>query len=669
MRALRSALVVLLVSIGASALAPAQSLSNRQQEFMTAYKSMVELQDYRGINKLAGRDLRLTEEVLLQYSFKIVFGEESALEEIALLATAADEVEQGKRYTQRFARLKAAEAEGRQAWMTAWNAWAKGSTTFAEANQKREAADYRRAFVELQDAVAAAEKANDAEIASIARYHVGYCHEQLGEYEEVVKVYDKAMDEWLAAGRPKEAMYQHMVDKRRELIEKGHDPLEKGKEEGAKAKRNSTTAYKEGSEWQEFETAYKEMKEPAQLVSTSPWGVDHLLLWREFGWSPGAHPFGTLVQAAPFGKPLSLLREGSKGFFDHDGNGKESKGDSPLKIIDGKPTLNSFKSGDGKEAESYAFFLLSGGASQTWFQSPVNYQNSGRYRIGCYREGKFLEETLLFVDDNCSGSIGDPSDQGDNILRGNPRWIDNDGVVIGKNRPQPWSDVLHVAGKWWHMKPVDPHAKKVRARELDISTGHVVLKWNGPVQPKMVVLAEVKEFKGSFFDVAGGKPVELPVGRYEIAYGRIETGKAAQGKQAWIFKGDSPAFEVKEGETTTLDLGAPYTVTWKAEDQGNALVIDGKSLLVREKSGAIVGRIYDEIPYFEVASRPKDSTGSGGKPKAMSKISTETFNSDNVAAWFPANFVIEKAKSAELEVQLSLKKHALLGGPFTSEWQ
>ncbi len=648
--------------------APAQQLSNRQQEFMASYKSLVDLQDFRGINRLVSRDALLTEEVLLQYTFKFVYGDGAALDEVALLATAADESEQGKRYTQRLARLKEADADGRQAWMTAWNAWAKASTTFAEANQKREQSDFRRALVELIDAVTAAQAAKDPEISSIARYHVGYTHEQLGEYEDVVKVYDAAMDEWLAAGRPKEAMYQHMVDKRRELIEKGHDPLEKGKEGTTGPKRNSTTSYREGSEWQEWATEYREMKDPNQIPSTSPWGCDHLLLWREFGWSDGVHQFGTLVSAAPFGKPLSILRAGSKGYFDFDGNGKESKGDAPLKVIDGKPTLNSFKSGDAKDADSYAFFMLSGGQGQTWFQSPVNYTGSGRYRIGCYREGKILDDTILLVDDNCSGSIGDPSDQGDNLLRGNPRFIDDDGIVIGKNRPQPWSDVVQVAGKWYHFKPVDPLAKKLRTRELDIATGNVVMKWNGPVAPKMLVVGETKEFKGSFFDVAGGKPVAVPAGRYEIAYGRIETGKAAQGKQAWIFKGDSPAFEVKEGETITLDLGGPYTVDFKSKDQGDVLTVEGKSLIVKEKTGAIVGRIYDEIPFFEVAARRKGA-GPVGKPKAMAKISTETFNSDNVAAWFPADFVIEKAKSVELEVQLTLKKHALLGGPFTSEWK
>jgi hypothetical protein len=646
----------------------AQDLGARQQEYMTAYRNLVELQDLRGIGRLAAKDKQLTEDVLLQYSFRVVQSGADAANEIDLLITAADESEQGTRYRKRFDRFKPMDTDGRGAWIAAWNAWSKAATVFAEATQKREQSDFRRALAEMNDALTAALKANDPEMASMARYHVGYAHEQLGEYAEVITAFDVAMDEWLVAGRPKEAMYQHMVDKRRELIDRGHDPLEAGKAEAAGPKRNSTTAYKEGAEWVEIETSYKEMKEPTQFASTTPWGVENVLLWREFGWADKkAHEFGVLVQAAPFGKPLKVHREGGKGFFDIDEDGKESKADSVVKVIDGKPTLNSLRSGPTKDAEKYAFFMLSGGQGQQWFGTLVNYQNSGRYKIGCYREAKVEGESVALIDDNCTGSIGDPSDQGDNVWRGNPRYIDNDAIVIGKGKVAPWSDIVSIGGKWWNLKVLDAHAKKIRLRELDLTTGQVVLKWDGPVAPKVLAVGEAGDMKGAYFDVAGGSPVTVPSGRYEIAYGRIESGKPGQMKQAWIFKGDSGAFDVKPGEVTTLDLGGPYTVDFKTEQREKSLVILPKTLLVKEKSGAIIGRIYDEIPYYEVVARKRG--GSGGKPKTMSKISTEIFNSDNTATWFPAEFVIDHADAEETEIQLTLKKHSLLGGPITSEWK
>lgn len=655
--------------------AAAQELSARQQEYMKEYKDLLDLQDFRAINRMVARDPRIADEVLTQYCFKFVLlKQENALDEVAALAAAADAAEQdGTRFAKRMARLKAWDADGRQAWLDAWNAWVRGATVFNEALQKREADDFRRSVVALTEALELAGKAGDKEIASLARYQLGLAHENLGEYLETVKAYDVAMDEWKEAGRPKEAMYQHMVDKRRELIEKGFDPFETGRAEGpgSAPKRNSTTSYKEGSDWQEWTTEYKEMKEPAQIPSTSPWGCDHILLWREFGWTEagGPHPFGALVACKPFDQPLMVVKSGAKGFFDLDGSGGESKGDFQLKVIDGKPSLNSLSNGEGRDAERHAWFMVSGGAGQNWFDSTANFSTRAYYRTACYRQGEIHGQTVLLIDDNCTGMLGDPSEQGDNILRGYPRWIDTDGIVIGKGKPQPWSDVLPIAGKWWHMKPVDLRCSKVRTRELDIATGQAVLKWNGPVPPKMLVVGETKEFKGCYFDIAGGKPVTLPIGRWEIAYGRIETGKAAQTRQAWIFKGESPAFEVKEGETTTVELGAPYTVTFATSSSEDSVVVKGKSLLIHDRSGAIVGRIYDEVPFFDVAARHAGGGSSIGRPKAMARITTELFNEDSTAAWFPADFTVAKPKSAEVEVQLTLKKHALLGGPITSEWK
>jgi hypothetical protein len=659
---------------------PAQELSARQQEFFTSYKNLVELQDLRGINQLVAKDMRgresTTEGVLDQYCFKFVLtGDEAKLEEVRLLATAADQVEhsgsQAGRFAKRFELLKSLEPDQRRAWGVMRTEWSKAASTFITAQQKKEQSEFRRALVELEQVRASAVELKDLEIEAVSIYNIGICHENLGDPDEVVKAFDKGMDVWVASGRAKDVMYQYMMDKRADLMEKqARSEVDNANAGGATGeKKSSTTSYKDGSEWQEWTTEYREMKDPNTPGSTSPWCTDHLLLWRDFSWSEGAHPFGLLVRASPFGKELSLVREGSKGFFDVDGDKKESKADSPVKVIDGKPTLNVVRSGEGKDADSYAFFMLTGGQSQSWFQASVNFGTKGLYRVGCYREGKILGETILFLDDNANGTLGDASEQRDNLLRDAPAWMDVDGLVVGKGRPMPWSDVIQVAGQWHALKLVDPHAKKLRTRELDIQTGSVVLKWDGPVQPKMLVLAEIRDFKGSFFDVAGGKPVTVPVGRYEIAYGRIESGKGAQTKQAWIFKGDAQPIEVTAGETTTLEMGAPYTFDFEAKDQGKGLLIKGKNVLIKEKSGAIVGRIYDDVPLPEVTMRAKGGA-TIGKPATMAKASIEQRNEDNSAAWFPSDLELKKAEKQEVEVQLNLKKpHPLLGGPFKSDWK
>jgi hypothetical protein len=680
----RAGLAFLLFAVAVS-LAPAaaaQQLTEKQQAFLAQYRSLLEVQDQRGIAALVQNDMRLIADaaslgLLDQYSFKFAKdGDESSLDELKSLAAAVDVREDGTRFTKRFDMLRKLTPDQRPLWMQMRVAFGNAMNVFVDARTKKDEVAYRRAIAELDDVAGQAKGLGDLEISSYCSYHVGVCWNELSEFGATITTFESAIDQWVGGGRPKiDPMYAYMVEKRRELIEKGFDPRQKDKpppDPGATPpveRKNGTTSYREGMDWQEWGTEYREMKDPAQLPSSSPWNADHLLLWREFGWEEkeGSHNFGVLTQPAPFGKPLMIVRDGAKGFFDYDGDGKEGKGEPGCKVIDGKATLNSIKGGgEGKEAEPYAFFMLTGGQTQ-WFGTPVNWTGRGRYRVACYREAKVLGETVILLDDNSSGSFCDPSEQRDNLLRGYPGYVDNDGMIVGK-RLLPWSDVVEIGGKWFHVKSLDPHAKKLRTRELDIETGSVVLKWNGPVPPKMLVLGEVRQFKGSYVDVAGGKPVPVPVGRWEIAYGRIETGKGAQTKQAWIFKGDAEPIEVKAGETVTLDMGAPYKFDFEAEDQGKALLVKGKSLLVKDKIGAIVGRIYDEIPYPEVAIRAKGGAAIG-KPKTMARIPTEIFNKDSAWQWFPNDLTLDKPDKSVVEAQLTLKKHSMLGGPVQSEWK
>ena len=680
---MRPVLIGLLVPLLLARPAPTQDLSARQQEFMKQFKSLLELQDLRGISQLVAKDVRskdaTAEGIIDQYCFQFALtGDAQKLEDVRLLANAVDEVEQNGpqpgRFAKRFDLLKSLSEEQRPDWIRMRNAWVKAAPEFATALQKKDQTEFRRALVDLEDVAKAAAELKDPEIEAVALYDIGMCHENLGDTEEVVSTYDKGMDVWVAAGRPKDNFYEHMKAKRAELMEqKAHaEAAAETPAEGAPAssdKKSSTTSYKEGADWEEWTTEYREMKDPFTPGSTSPWCTEQVLLWREFGWVDGPHPFGSLVRAAPFGRELTVVKDGSKGFFDVDGDKKETKADSPVKVIDGKPTLNVVRSGEGKDADSYAFFMLSGGQSQTWFQAPINFSTKGLYRAGCYREGKILGETVLFLDDNCDGAIGAATEQRDNLLRDAPTWIDDDGIIIGKGRPIPWSDVVGINEKWYAIKPVDPHAKKVRTRELDIQSGQILLKWNGPVQPRALVLAEVRDFKGSYFDVSGGKPVPVPVGRYEIAFGHIETGKGMQDQAGLDLQGRQQADRGESGRDGHAEMGAPYTLDIVTKDEGKTLLVKGKTMLVKEKTGAIVGRIFDEIPFPEVTMRAKGGS-TLGRPASMTRISTEQFNKDNSSAWFPADLELKKAEKQEVEVQFNLKKpHPLLGGPFTSEWK
>jgi hypothetical protein len=665
---------ILLFCIGAFApAARGQELNERDQAFMKEFKAQLELADVRAMNKLVQRDADIAREVIDTYCMAFAKEKDADpkfFDPIRPLAARIDDVEGGKRVTKRLEFLAGQKDDGRKVWVDLCERANGALTLFEEARTRKEPPTWKKAAAALEEVVQMGVKLGDLEQASNCRYFLGLCHDGLSDYEAEFSDFDKAMDEWLASGRAKDATYTYMTGKRAELQSQGYDPAQRPGDKGAggaapsgAAKKNSSTSYKEGSQWQEWTTEYKEMQAPEQFGTTSPLNSDFILLWREFGFADkGVHPLGVVTQAVPFGKALSVVREGAHAFLRQ---GEDKKSDVPVKILDNKPSLASLTS-EEKDKERYAVFLTTGGQNATWFGANTNYQQRGCYRSGFYREGKVLGETVVLLDDNASGVLGDPLATKDNFLACGPDWVDDDTIIVGK-RVMAWSDVLPIGTKWYQLQLVDAHAKQIRTRELDIETGQVVLKWSGPVAPRVLVLAETRDFKGSYFDVAGGKPVAVPVGRYEIAWGVIETGKGPQLKQAWIFKGDAKEFEVGAKATVTLDMGGPYKLDFDRKLDPKSIKIVGKSLVAKEKSGAIVGRVYDEVFYPEVWTRP-EGTGNGSPGKPMGKPDPK-IKQDSTAAWFPGDYVIDKGKEQKLQVQLKLAKHGLLGGPFTSDWK
>jgi hypothetical protein len=649
-------------------------LSDRQNEFMKEVQKIVDLHDPQALTKLVSRELTIAKDIVDTFCHRYAdTGDGTLFDEVKPLIVQMDSNEGSKRLQKRLEFMLKLKDEQRGAWIDLQQRIAAASILDQEAETKKEEEVYKRVATSLEEVVGMAAKLGDFEFACDYRYRLGRCHEGLSQYANVVADYKKSMEESDAAGCVQGQAYLYMKSRVAELGKQGYDPDMKPKEnKGDPAapptpagKTYSKTSYKEGSQFQEWVGEYKEMNSPDQFPSISPWNAEYMQYWREFGFSEkgGEFSLGTFAQAAPFGKPLKIVREGSHAFIRQ---GDDKKNDVPVKILDGKPTLATIK-GEEKDAERYSVFLATGGQNATFMQTPMNYQTLGRYRSGWYREAKLLGETFVLMDDNSSGVLGDPLEVKDNITAGSPDYDDLDGVIVGK-KLMPWSDVLPIGGKWYHVELGDTHGKQIRSRELDIETGQVVLKWNGPVAPRVLVVGEMHELKGCFFDVAGGKPVNVPVGHYQISYGVIESGKGAQMKQAWIYRSESKQFDVVAKQTTTLDMGGPYKLEFELKNDAKQVTVKGKSLLVREKSGALVGRVSDEALYPEVWTRP-GTTGNGTVGKAMGKVDSKARDADFAAIWFPGNYVIDRAKDQKIQVQLKLAKHPLLGGPFTSDWK
>jgi hypothetical protein len=676
---------LVLVCLLACAFAPAPQessnrpeLSDRQKEFLKEVQKTVDLADKLALAKLFRKETPIAQEIVEAYcNAYAVNGDPTLFDDVKTLVEQIDGVQECKVLQRRVEFLKKIK-DDRAAWIEVKNRYDAVWTQWQEADTKKEEAVWKKAATAFEEVVNMAAKVGDLEIASICRFHLAICQDNSSQYDAAGDSCKQAMQEWEPAGRSRNDQYKWMETRLAELAKKGYGPdkpkvdKDKGNPSApatAPAKTYSKTSYKEGSQFQEWVGEYKEMQSPDQFPSTSPYNTDFLNLWREFNFAEKGGPFqlGTLAAVAPFGAPLKVVRDGSKAFLR---SGDDKKSDAPVKILDNKPTLASVKNDDPKNPERYAVFLCTGGGTATFMQTPMNYQTLGRYRSGWYREGKVLGETVVLLDDNSSGLMGDALEVKDNITPGNPDWIDLDGILVGK-KLMPWTEVIPIGGKWYSFElgVGDVHGKQIRTRELDIETGQVVVKWNGPVPPRLLIIEEMHELKGCYYDVAGGKPVTVPVGHYEIGYGELEQGKAGQIKQAWILRGASKQFDVVANQTVTLDMGAPYKIDFELDRKGGkSITVKGK-MVVREKSGAIVARIYDEAVFPEVWTR-NGTTGNGTAGKPMTKSDEKTRAADNAAIWFPGPYVIDlPAKDAKIQVALKLAKHPLLGGPFASDWK
>lgn len=648
---------------------PAYEMNEEQKQFYQAYRNLVEINDIRGLNSHVGRSPLVADGVLreLVQRFFDSGDDVTILDDARPLAKALDEVQGGTQYTKRLAYVQALPPDQRRKRQEAVTAFANAvNDLYLKARNERDQGLWRQALGAMDEVLSLATAVQDIEVSGYARYCLGHCHENLGEYMEAVTAYDKAMDEWLKAGRAKDDTYNYMVEKRRELIEKGFDPTAPATEQDATTARNTGTSYAVGSDWIDAETDQKEMRSPFAFQTPSPFSGENLVFWRQFDYNGGAAPLGAVYPCQPFGTRLQIVRDGSKGYVDVDADGT---GDIEAKIIDNKPNLVEVKSGEGRHAPYYSLYLATLGQSLQFMGLEANYSGLGVYRPGSYREGEIADEKIIFIDDNCSGTLGDNKEERDGVIRGFPTFWDTDAILIGKaRRAVPYSDFIYVGDKLFRLRLLGSQGDKLRVRQLDVDSGFVQVDWEGPEAPTSLVIAEVNEFRGGFFDVAGKDPVRVPVGTYEVAIGKIEAGKKTSTKQAWIFKGRSKKFEVKAGETVVLAMGGPYELDFLTKDSGSEFSVVGKSIVVYDRFGVLVGRIWDELLQPEVSIRAGSSFLA--KKKKMSRIDAAKFLEEGqAAAWYPADFRVEKAASTSCEAQLVLKKHGLLGGEFESEWR
>lgn len=266
-----------------------------------------------------------------------------------------------------------------------------------------------------------------------------------------------------------------------------------------------------------------------------------------------------------------------------------------------KPSL--FYLGSDK-VSPYAMFFWIGTDAELTGVATCNYSASGEvaniyYRSASSWKAQIESESVVFYDDDASGKpgnaepfkgefkyhlVGDAT--GDGVLA--PLF---DSMKIGKGKRVPYSQFVKLAGGWQFMEIAGGQDVSLRPLNPEyVKTGTVKVKWSGPKStvPTQLVIQGRGDYSTAIFNIAGGKPVEVPAGEYSVVWGRMQTGRPPRLKTAQIFPTDAhEPFVVKDGETFTLEMGAGpkgFLLDFEREGDMNASV-NALSICVAEKSG------------------------------------------------------------------------------------
>lgn len=302
-------------------------------------------------------------------------------------------------------------------------------------------------------------------------------------------------------------------------------------------------------------------------------------------------------------------------------------------------------------------------------------------------------DAMVFYDDNANGNpcdvevfeppykvavLGDATGEGTSV----PLL---DSMRLGKGPRVPFSEFVKLSTGWFHMRRMQ---ETVALRPLNpeyFKTGKVKLVWNHkPSAPAQLVLQGAGDYKTAFFDVAGGKEVEVPAGQYTVIFGRIVVGKGARTQNATIYQGSSAAITVEAGKTFELKMGAPFVMHFDRRGDENA-TIDATKILLHEASGCVLTDLFGIGLAPEVlAAKAEDGKGAKVVGKFGHFTDAELLNKaaafygklGQLCAAYPmpdgykSGEMVQKVKlpAAGMKLGLSMKKHAVFG-VITSTWQ
>ena len=319
------------------------------------------------------------------------------------------------------------------------------------------------------------------------------------------------------------------------------------------------------------------------------------------------------------------------------------------------------------------------------------------YRSASSWKAAIGPDTVTLYDDSADGVPGGadpwgkefhvPTFGAHDVEKGTPAPL-LDSMRVGKGPRVPFSEFVKLSTGWVHLRKGPGDDVGVRPLNPEyVKSGKVKLVWSGPKPsaPVQLVVQGEGDYRTAFFDVAGGKEVELPAADYRVIWGRLQNGKGARVQLATLLGGESKPFTVEAGKTLELKMGAPFVLQWAR--RGDATVsIDALKILVSESSGCVLSEWHGSNLACDVlAAKAADGKGSKpvGKferftdPELVNEAAKRHNNIGVLCACFPmpdgyrnGELVLSgiKLPADGMKVMLHAKKHPLFG-ELKSAWQ
>ena len=321
---------------------------------------------------------------------------------------------------------------------------------------------------------------------------------------------------------------------------------------------------------------------------------------------------------------------------------------------------------DAEKTRPYAMWLFAGGDKEPFMGLEMNLAADAKRALIYYKsaaswKASIAGEEVTFYDSNGDGRLFEPDAykfglEDPTIVPGQRIAVPGyDSMQVGRRGPvQPFSGYAKIGDGWFHLREAN-EGKAVSARAVIpafFKTGTLQLKWTGPRSTKVqaLIVRGEGDLAVAAFNLAAGKPVEVPAGSYSIDYGRIAEGKGNNWMTADIFKGKSEVIKVEAGEAKVLTIGAPFMIDFEKATSGANVELNAHKLTLFGAANEQYVHLNGCVPELDVFFA-KDERGRGARPmgtfvpvdsaEIAAKLNTEF---PDLGYWAPMFPVVKGAK-------------------------